>query len=55
LYDRWHSEYLKAAGNFAACAYLDTVGEQSEFDTTTELLISLHDERSGAESGLPLA
>jgi hypothetical protein len=55
VYDRWHADYLKAAGNFAACAYLDTVGEQTETDAMTERLISLHDERSGAASGLPLA
>lgn len=55
LYDRWHADYVNAAGGYAACAYLETVGPQEEIDAMTQRMVSLHDERSGADSCLPLA
>lgn len=54
-YDRWYAAYLKKAGGYAACGFLEAIGEQSAPDETTARLIRIHDERSGAESGLALA
>ncbi|MFU8828986.1 MAG: hypothetical protein ACNA8P_06065 [Phycisphaerales bacterium] len=54
-YDRWHKEYLSKAGEYAACRFLEGCGEQTSPDETTDNLIRVHDERSGAGSGLALA
>lgn len=54
-YDRWHESYLVKAGNYAACAYLDSFGETDAPDETAARLIAIHDERSGALSGMTLA
>lgn len=54
-YDRWHKGYLAKAGNYAACSYIDSFGEPDAPDEVTARLIAIHDERSGAQSGLALA
>ena len=54
-YNGWHKTYLAKAGNYAACAFLEIVGDAAPPDKTAGRLIEIHDERAGAHSGLPLA
>lgn len=54
-YERWHRGYLERARGFAACEFVETVGEVHEPDASVRRMIDVHDERAGVGTGLPLA
>lgn len=52
---RWLDEYTKKARGHAACAWIADFGRAEPAGAQIATLIALHDERSGALSGRPLA
>ena len=48
--ETWVASYRAAAAGYAACAYLETIG-----DVPLSPIIDLHDQRSGALTGKNLA
>jgi hypothetical protein len=55
LRDAWVARYEKAAEGRAACQYLESVGNTANVHPSAQAVQELHDERTRATSGLPLA
>ena len=53
--DAWISRYEKAAEGHAACQYLESVGNGAKVHPKAQAVQELHDERTRALSGLPIA
>jgi len=53
--DAWIARYEKAAEGHAACQYLESVGNTERVHPNALAVQELHDERTRAHSGLPLA
>ncbi|WP_447744875.1 hypothetical protein [Variovorax boronicumulans] len=53
--DAWVARYEKAAEGYAACQYLGSVGNTLKVHMNALVVQELHDERTRANSGLPLA
>jgi hypothetical protein len=53
--DAWIARYEKAADGHAACQYLESVGKLENVHPSAKAVQELHDERSRALSGLPIA
>ena len=51
----WIADYEARAKGHAACRYLRSLGDTTRVDPKAEQVRALHDELSGAASGLPLA
>jgi hypothetical protein len=51
---RWLADYEAASASYATCRFLECVGRE-RVDPALAPLLRLHDERSGASSGRPLA
>lgn len=51
----WIADYEQRAKGHAACRYLRSLGDTARIDPKAEQVRALHDELSGATSGLPLA
>jgi hypothetical protein len=50
----WLEQYNRASGQYATCRYLETVGSGAAAEWAAPL-IALHDARTRADAGLPLA
>jgi hypothetical protein len=53
--DAWIAQYEKAAEGHAACQYLESVGNTGRVHPNAQAVQELHDERTRALSGLPIA
>ncbi|RIX84757.1 hypothetical protein [Acidovorax cavernicola] len=53
--DAWVARYESAAKGYAACEYLESVGNTMKVHLNALAVQELHDERAGATSGFPLA
>ena len=53
--DAWIARYEKAAQGHAACQYLESVGNAAKVHPSALAVQELHDERTRALSGLPIA
>ena len=53
--DAWVARYEKAAERYAACQYLGSVGNTLQVHLNAWTVQELHDDRTRAHSGLPLA
>jgi hypothetical protein len=53
--DAWIARYEKAAEGHAACQYLESVGNSERVHPNAQAVQELHDERTRAHSGLPIA
>ena len=53
--DAWVARYEKAAERYAACRYLESVGDTLKVHLNALTVQELHDDRTRAHSGLPLA
>lgn len=53
-FDDWKRGYEASAGGFAACKYIKSMGLSVVGSDVSEI-VSLHDERTGALTGMPLA
>ncbi|MGJ7524479.1 hypothetical protein [Variovorax sp. GB1P17] len=51
----WVTRYEKAAEGHAACQYLESVGNTARLHPSAQAVQELHDERTRANSGFPLA
>ena len=53
-FDKWVQEYDRAAGSKATCQFVETIG-QSTIHSDVAHIVQLHDDRTRATTGLPLA
>ena len=53
-FNNWEANYLSAAGGFATCRFLRIIGNDV-IHPEIQGIVNVHDELTGAESGLPLA